>query len=67
MFTDIFMCDLLAHIHVRVGGGDAVGEKRKPHTSLSMACTNIKFDSLTSSLSFPSVFQSDSHRVGFCV
>ena len=28
-FTDIFMCDLVAHVHVGVGGGDAGGEKEK--------------------------------------
>lgn len=50
-FTDIFTCDLVAHYHVRVGGGDAGGEKRKPNTlPLSIECINIKFDSLASSL-----------------
>lgn len=50
-FTDIFTCDLVAHCHVRVGGGDAGGEKRKPNTlPLSIECINIKFDSLASSL-----------------
>lgn len=58
-FTDIFTCDLVAHVHVRVGGGDAGGEKRKPNTlPLSMECINIKFDSLASSLlAFAFVFK----------
>lgn len=57
-FTDIFTCDLVAHYHVRVGGGDASGggEERKPNTlPLSIECINIKFDSLASSL-LPFVF-----------
>lgn len=51
-----FLRDLVARCHVRVGGGDAGGEKRKPNTlPLSIECINIKFDSLASSL-LPFVF-----------
>lgn len=50
-FTDIFTCGLAAHGHVRVGGGDAGGENRKPNARpLSTESIHIKFDSLASSL-----------------
>lgn len=49
-FTDIFTCDLVAHVNFRVGAVIAGGENRKPNTlPLSMECINIKFDSLASS------------------
>lgn len=51
-FTDIFTCDLVAHVDVKEWVVvTLVGKKSKPNTlPLSMECINIKFDSLAASL-----------------